>query len=86
MSKENLPEYIECPYCHTGHAVKLWFVKGSRHGSNETITLADFAEWVESPVVVTTNPGDSDCMRDLYVCPQCGRIAVMGAEKVADDE
>lgn len=69
-SKERTFSCIKCPYCHTSHAVKLWFLCGD----NRTT-----ADWVD---FMTTDPGDSDCLCNVYACPQCGRITVIDAEKV----
>ena len=29
---------------------------------------------------VTTDPNNSDCMCNVYVCPSCGRVALLDAE------
>lgn len=83
MSKENLPEYIECPYCHEPHVTRLWFMKSTCH--NPT-TLNDFVEWAESPILVMTDPWDSCNVCDLYVCPKCGHTTVIVMERAVDDE
>ena len=62
-------EWIKCPYCDTGQAVKLWFLIGD----NRTT-----ADWVD---FVATNPNNEDCLCNVYVCPQCGRVVVLDHEK-----
>lgn len=63
--KEKPLKCVKCPYCDTGQAVKLWFLIGD----NRTT-----ADWVD---FVATNPNDEDCLCNVYVCPQCGRVVVL---------
>ena len=73
-NRENVLEGIECPYCHASHAVKLWFQCGDHEGH---VTWVDF---------LTTDPSSGDCLCNVYVCPHCGRVAVLDAWKeVAND-
>ncbi len=65
--KERRFEVVKCPYCHTSHAVKLWFICGD----NRTT-----ADWVD---FATTDPSDRNCLCNVYVCPQCGHVAVVDA-------
>lgn len=67
--KERTFSGIKCPYCHTSHAVKLWFLCGD----NRTT-----ADWVD---FMTTDPDDRDCLCNVYACQKCGRITVLDAEK-----
>ena len=60
---------IECPYCHESHAVKLWFLCTNN---------SDFVYWHD---VASTNPHDMDCMCNVYVCPSCGKVALLDARK-----
>lgn len=32
--------------------------------------------------VASTNPNDEDCTCNVYVCPSCGRVALLDAEVV----
>lgn len=73
-NRENVSEGIECPYCHASHAVKLWFQCDDHEGH---VTWVDF---------LTTDPSSGDCLCNAYVCPHCGRVAVLDAWKeVAND-
>lgn len=65
--KERRFEVVKCLYCHTSHAVKLWFICGD----NRTT-----ADWVD---FATTDPDDRDCLCNVYVCPQCGRVTILDA-------
>ena len=67
--RENVLEGIECPYCHVSHAVKLWFQCGDHE---------DHVTWVD---FLTTDPSSGDCLCNAYVCPHCGRVAVLDAWK-----
>lgn len=71
--KERTFEVVKCPYCHTSHAVKLWFPCGDHE---------DHVTWVD---FMTTDPSDRDCLCNVYACPQCGRVAVLDAGKVVTD-
>lgn len=35
---------------------------------------------------VTTDPSNSDCYCNVYVCPSCGRVALIDSEVVPYDE
>ena len=65
---------IECPYCHKSDAVKLWFLSTDQ---------SSFVYWHD---VASTNPNDRDCACNVYVCPSCGRVALLDAVKVRGDE
>lgn len=65
---------IECPYCHEYGAVKLWFLNTDQ---------SNFVYWHD---VASTNPSDEECMCNVYVCPSCGRVTLLDAEKVRGDE
>lgn len=43
----------------------------------------NFVYWHD---VASTNPSDKECMCNVYVCPSCGRVALLDAEKVRGDE
>lgn len=60
---------IECPYCHESHAVKLWFLCTNN---------SDFVYWHD---VASTSPHDRDGMCKVYVCPSCGKVALLDARK-----
>lgn len=63
---------IECPYCHKSDAVKLWFLCTDQ---------SNFVYWHD---VASTNPDDGDCVCNAYVCPSCGRVALLDAKKVCE--
>lgn len=62
-------EWVKCPYCDTGQAVKLWFLIGD----NRTT-----ADWVD---FVTTNPDNRNCLYNVYLCPQCGHFVILDHKK-----
>lgn len=35
------------------------------------------ADWVD---FVATNPNNEDCLCNVYICPQCGRIVVLNTK------
>lgn len=65
---------IECPYCRKSDAVKLWFLCTDQ---------SSFVYWHD---VASTNLNDEDCMSNVYVCPSCGRVALLDARKESGDE
>lgn len=60
---------IKCPYCYTNKMTKLWFLIGD----NRTT-----ADWVD---FVTIDPSNRDCLCNVYVCQQCGRVVIVDHEK-----
>ncbi len=62
-----------CPYCHKSHAVKLWFL------------CTDQTEFVYWHDMASTSPDDVNCTCNVYVCPACGRVALMDTGKESDD-
>ena len=78
MTREMATESIQCPHCREAQAIKLCFTKVARQG---LITLADFAGWVESPVVATLGEPYNGYVCDLYVCPKCGRVTATATKE-----
>lgn len=49
--------------------------RGKRSSCGDNRTTAD---WVD---FMTTNPNNEDCLCNVYVCPQCGRVVILDYKK-----
>lgn len=43
----------------------------------EKVWFADEYRWTD---IVATDPNNTDCLSNVYVCLSCGRVALLGAE------